>query len=364
MTSLAVKFLTRCLLAVFAFSSFAPAMADVPICIDATQDATATAVSASTEAATPRGTAASVAPLVETNTKYLRAQHTAEKLKVGLVLGGGGARGAAHVGVLKILKQEKVPIDMVVGTSMGAIVGGFYCAEMPLTKIEHLFSSCSLMKSYMTLPFRARMAVTPIMTIPRVAYHPYDGLSWGIKFRGFINRQLPDNERNIEDLKIPFAAMAVDLIEGKLHALTKGNLSRALQASSAVPGLRKPVQIGDRLFVDGGVLENVPSDAARDMGADVIIAVNVDEKFEKQSLKTFRKMGSVSTRVVGLQLHKMDDTLVNNKQCVLIHPEVTGIGLLSTKKADALRAIKAGETAALQAMPAIRKCLKDVDIQF
>lgn len=219
------------------------------------------------------------------------------------------------------------------------------------------------MKSYMTLPFRARMAITPIMTLPRVAYHPYDGLSWGIKFRGFINRQLPDKEKNIEDLKIPFAAMAVDLTEGKLHALTKGNLSRALQASSAVPGLRKPVQIGDKLYVDGGVLDNVPVDAASDLGADVIIAIDVDEKFEKQQLHKFRKMGSVSSRVVQLQLHKMDATQVN-KACVFINPEVTGIGLLSTKKSDALRAIKAGETAAREAIPLIRKCLNDLDIQF
>lgn len=285
------------------------------------------------------------------------------RAKVALVLGGGGARGAAHVGVLKVLEKERIPIDLVVGTSIGSIVGGFYCAGLSTSRIEKMFLDRSLMRSFMTVALPVRLVMMPLLITPRIVYHPYDGLYWGVRFRRFLNRQLPDDEKNIEDLKIPFAAVALDLAEGKPHAITKGRLNYAMQASSAVPGLRKPVQIGDRLFVDGGVLANLPVEQATELGADLVIAVNVDEYLEPAPIKTFRKMGSVSKRIVTLQLQIMDRPHVN-KACVIVHPDVTGVGLLSTRKKDAVRAIEAGEIAARQALPQIKKCLSDLDINF
>jgi len=286
-----------------------------------------------------------------------------EKLKVALVLGGGGTRGAAHVGVLRVLEKEKIPFDIIVGTSMGAIVGGFYCAGLPVPEIEKMFRKGSLMKSYMTMPLPVRLVAMPILLMPRLVYHPYDGLYWGVRFRRFLNNQLPDNEKNIEDLKMPFAAVAVDLTEGIPYTITKGRLSRAMQASSAVPGLRKPIQIDDCLFVDGGVLSNIPVEQALDLGVDVVIAVNADERLERAPLKTFRKMGSVSKRMLTLQLDLMDRSHVDDA-CVTIHPELTGIGLLSTKKSDAIRAIEAGEKATREALPQIKKCLRDAGVNI
>ncbi|MBX9667438.1 MAG: patatin-like phospholipase family protein [Candidatus Obscuribacterales bacterium] len=285
------------------------------------------------------------------------------KVRVALVLGGGGTRGAAHVGVLKVLKEEKIPIDLVVGTSMGAIVGGFYCAGLPLERIEKMFVDRSLMRAYMTVPLLVRLITVPIMTMPRLVYHPYDGLYWGIRFRRFLNSKLPDNEKHIQDLIIPYAAVAVDLTDGQPHVITSGRLSYAMQASSAVPGLRKPVQIYDQLFVDGGVLENVPVEQATELGADIIIAVNVDERMERVPLKTFRRMGSVSSRVVTMQLELLDREHLN-KACAIIHPDVNGIGLLSTKKRDAVTAIERGEQAAREALPQIRRCLTDAGVEF
>ncbi len=292
-----------------------------------------------------------------------RAGSGNSRIKVALVLGGGGARGAAHVGVLKVLKEENVPFHLVVGTSIGAIVGGFYCAGLPIRDIEKMFVNRSLMKSYMSAKLAVRLVTMPIFIAPRLVYHPYDGLYWGVRFRRFLNKQLPDDEKLIEELRTPYAAVAVDLAEGKPYTITKGLLYRAMQASSAVPGLRKPVQIGEGLYVDGGVLANLPVEQATELGADVVIAVNVDEKLLPVPIKTFRKMGSVSKRMVTLQLETLDQPHLN-KACVVIHPEVTGIGLLSTNKHDAEKAIKAGEVAARAALPQIRKCLEDAGVKF
>jgi NTE family protein len=283
--------------------------------------------------------------------------------KIALVLGGGGTRGAAHVGVLKVLEKEKVPFDIIVGTSMGSIVGGFYCAGLSLPEIEKMFLDTSLMRSYMTVPINVRLVTMPIFLLPRLVYHPYDGLFYGLRFRRYLKKKLPDHEVMIENLKRPFAAVAVDLTEGFAHTIVSGRLSKAMAASSAVPGLRKPVQIDDCLFIDGGVLENIPVEPAEDLGADVVIAVNCDERLSPVPMKTFRKMGSVSKRIVTLQLETMDGPHVN-KASVTIHPELDGIGLLSTKKRDAIRAIEAGEIATRQALPQIRKCLSDIGVNF
>lgn len=326
---------------------------------------------ASAQASSSNGTAGSIAekPLGIETTSLADDEEKAggstydPHIKIALVLGGGGARGAAHVGVLKVLKEEKIPFHLVVGTSMGAIVGGFYCAGLPLSEIEGMFSSRKLMKSYMSAKLGVRLVTMPIFIMPRLVYHPYDGLYWGVRFRRFLNKHLPDDEKLIEELRIPYAAVAVDLVSGKPQLIDKGLLYRAMLASSAVPGLRKPIEIGDRLFVDGGVLANLPVEQATELGADVVIAVNANESMRPQPMKSFRKMGSVSRRMLTLQLYTSDSAHVN-KACVIIHPDVTGIGLLSTNKADAARAIKAGEDAARKALPEIRKCLSDVGVKF
>ncbi|MBK9144433.1 MAG: patatin-like phospholipase family protein [Candidatus Melainabacteria bacterium] len=285
------------------------------------------------------------------------------KYKVALALGGGGGRGSGHIGVLKVLEEEKIPFDLVVGTSIGSIIGGMYCAGVPLKDIEQMFLDRSLMKAFMTVPLSVRMIAAPIMVLPRVVRHPYDGLYYGNKFRKYLSSKLPDDEKNIQDLKTPFAAVVVDLVTGKVASLTRGNLSYAMQASSAVPGLRKPVQIGDKLYVDGGVAENVPVVQCKKLGADVVIAVNIDEMMDPVDLDHFRKMGSVSKRLIKLQLQNLDQPLCE-QACVTIHPDVTGIGLLSTSHEDAVKGIAAGEKAAREMMPVIKKRLKECGVDI
>ncbi|MBS1998105.1 MAG: patatin-like phospholipase family protein, partial [Cyanobacteria bacterium SZAS LIN-2] len=172
----------------------------------------------------------------------------AHRPRIGLALGGGGARGAAHIGVLKVLQAEGIPIDMIAGTSIGSIVGGLYSAGVPLEKLEDDFSNAKLMKNFMTVPLTVRIIVAPIMVLPRLVGHKaYDGLYKGVKFRNFCNNMVDPAKRNIENLDRPFAAISLSLIDGEEHMLTKGDLGTALQASSAVPGLRKPVEIDGNL---------------------------------------------------------------------------------------------------------------------
>lgn len=282
--------------------------------------------------------------------------------KIGLALGGGGARGAAHVGVLKVLEKEGIPIDCIAGTSIGSVVGGLYSAGVPLERLEKDFRETSLMRSFMTVPLWVRILATPVMLTPRMlGQHPYDGLYKGNKFRNYLVRDVSVDERNIEELKIPFSAVAVSLIDGQPHRISKGSLGYALQASCAVPGLRKPVQIGDNLFCDGGISANVPVKLCREMGADIVIAVCIDERVDPEPLDNFRKIGSVTRRLIKLQLHDVDAPQLAAADLV-IHPDVDGISLISTKKSDAKNGLKAGEDAARASLPEIKKKLAEAGV--
>ena len=277
-----------------------------------------------------------------------------KKPRVALVLGGGGARGAAHVGVIKVLMQENIPIDMVVGTSIGSVVGGMYAAGIKPDDMQKVFEDASLMRAFMTVPVPVRVAVAPVMFAPRlVGHHAYDGLYKGGKFRTFMNELLPAKERDIENLPLPYAAICLNVVDGKTHRITKGSLSRAMQASTAVPGLRKPVEIDGQLFVDGGVISNVPVDHAKEMGADFVIAVNIDERVDEVPLKTFRAAGSISRRMVKLQLAALDAPQCA-KADIVIHPNVDGISLISRSRHDGVKGVEAGEKAAKEALPELK----------
>jgi NTE family protein len=275
------------------------------------------------------------------------------KPKIALALGGGGTRGFAHIGVLRVLQRQGIPIDLVAGTSMGAIVGGMYCAGLSADEIETKMLHKSFAHSYYTVPIPVRVAVIPLFLIPHLlGYHPYDGLYVGNKFAKYMNDSLPATLRDIEELKIPFCAVASNLLDGKAYSITTGNLGRAIQASSAVPELRRPVVIDDKLFVDGGIEANLPVKQAKEMGADLVIAVDVDEKFDAKP-QSFRKILSVGHRVINMILTKIDEEQVKAADLV-VQPDVNGIHLLSSKTADGRKAIKAGEVAAELALPEIR----------
>ncbi len=278
--------------------------------------------------------------------------------QVALVLGGGGARGAAHVGVLKILEQENIPINCIVGTNVGAVVGGLYSAGISIDALEEMFTKKSLMRSYLTVPLKLRILAVPLLYLPRmVGERTYDGLYRGNKFRNFLNKYVPQSEQDLEDLKIAFAAVALDLVSGKEEAIKAGNLGKALQASSAIPVLRKPVKMDDKLYVDGGVMCNLPVRHAREMGADIVIAVDLDDPQRQAREQDFSAIGSVTQRVITLHLANIDRAQAAEAD-LLIRPRVADIGLMSSDKQDARHAIEAGERAALDTIEDIRKLLE------
>ncbi|MDX1985321.1 MAG: patatin-like phospholipase family protein [Candidatus Obscuribacter sp.] len=284
--------------------------------------------------------------------------------KLGLALGGGGARGAAEIGVLKVLMAEGIKFDCVTGTSVGSVIGGFYCMGASAEDMERVFVRGDVMKHFMTVPLTFRIIVAPVMLIPRLfGCQEYDGLYKGNLFRKFLLRNMDMHVRNIEDLPIPFAAVALNLIDGRPYMLRKGNLGYAMQASSAVPALRKPVEIDGKLFADGGVVCNLPVKQCRELGADIVIAVNIDEPFEAKPLHHFRRIGSVSKRLLDWALFDIDEPQAQLAD-ITIHPNTAGISLISTRRKDAVRGVKAGEEAARELLPQIRALLKEAGISY
>jgi NTE family protein len=294
--------------------------------------------------------------------EHWKAKPKVARPKIGLALGGGGARGAAHVPVIRALEKEGIKFDYIAGTSIGSVVGGLYAAGVSLDDMEDEFENGKLMRNFMTVSLAVRIAVSPVMLMPRVfGSKEYDGLYRGNKFRKYLVKGLSCHDLNIEDLKIPFAAVSLNLLDGKPYMIRKGNLGFAMQSSSAVPGLRKPVEIGDYLFVDGGALCNLPVKQVREMGADFVIAVNIDQPFPSAKKEEFRKIGSVTTRMLNWDLWEMDMPQ-SQLADITIQPDTTGVSLISTKKSDAVKCVKAGEKAVQEALPLLREKLKNYGI--
>lgn len=174
-----------------------------------------------------------------------------------MALSSGGARGAAHVGVLKVLRDNGIEPDVIAGSSMGAEVGGFYASGVELDELETLWRSSSFGHVFKTL-------------LPTI---PWSGWSSGNAVTRFL-QQLIGNPR-IEDLRVPYAAVATDLRSGEPFPITSGPLVDAIRASISVPGLFNPVWIDGHLLIDGGVSNPMPVDVARQLGAEVVIGVDV-----------------------------------------------------------------------------------------
>jgi NTE family protein len=180
--------------------------------------------------------------------------------RVALVLGGGAARGFAHVGVLRVLEEAGIPVELVVGTSVGALVGALYADGHDARALEHLARDLDR-DDFFDFGLAPALFGT--------------GLAKGERLEAWMTDHL--RTLRIEQLELPFAAVATDLGDGSVVVLDRGEVARAVRASSAIPGVFEPVELGGRLLVDGGVVANLPVKAARDLGADVIVAVDVTE---------------------------------------------------------------------------------------
>lgn len=191
------------------------------------------------------------------------------KKKLGLALGGGAARGLAHIGVLKVLEEEEIRIDTVAGTSIGAMIGALYAAGVPVKQIEEVARNVDW----------RQMARLIDPTLPKA------GLIDGRKVAMFMAELLP--VQSFEELRLPFAVVTTDVESGEVLIIKKGDLLPALQAAIAFPGIFTPVSFGNRFLVDGGLCNPVPVDVAKDLGADAIIGVCTIPGVEKRPSETF-----------------------------------------------------------------------------
>ena len=259
----------------------------------------------------------------------------AERPRIGLVLGGGGARGAAHIGVLKELERYRVPVDAVAGTSMGAIVGGLYASGLSVTELEELVSSLDWAaalsddppRKYLSFRRKQDDAQYPInlelglredeLLLPM-------GVIQGQKL-DLLLRELTIDVAHIsdfDDLPIPFRAIASDIEHGEAYVMGQGDLAQAIRASMSVPGVLAPARIDDRLLVDGGIVGNLPIDVMRSMGVDIIIAVDVE--FPMYSAEELDSVLAVSEQMLTILIHKETERQIATltDQDVLIRPEL------------------------------------------
>ncbi|WP_445145379.1 patatin-like phospholipase family protein [Dyella sp. Tek66A03] len=249
------------------------------------------------------------------------------KLRIGLALGGGAAKGFAHIGVIKMLEANGIHADVVAGTSAGSVVGALYASGMdPFQLQETAFS----------------LDETHLRDVRLFS----GGVVQGQKLQDYVN-QLVAN-RPLDQMKIPFAAVSTQLETGQRTVFVRGNTGQAVRASSSIPGVFEPVEINGKHYVDGGVVSPVPVDAARQLGADVVIAVDISTKAPGTNPQGMINIVGQSISIMGQKLGEQELARAD----IVIRPKVGQIGAADFEQKN--QAILEGERAALAAMPIIK----------
>jgi NTE family protein len=257
------------------------------------------------------------------------------KIRIGLALGGGAARGFAHIGVIKALEAQGIVPDIVVGTSAGSVVGALYAAGnngFELQRIAMDMDEAAI--SDWALPFFSKVS----------------GVLKGDALQNYVNKAVKNAP--IERLKIPFGAVATDLNTGKPILFQRGNTGQAVRASSSVPSVFQPVKIGTHSYVDGGLVAPVPVKFAKDMGADFIIAVNISTQTEAQAAASSLEVLMQTFSIMGQRLNFFE----LKEADIVIAPALGAMG--GSDFAGRNRAILAGEQAAAAMMPQIKAKLR------
>jgi NTE family protein len=258
-------------------------------------------------------------------------------IKIGLALGGGAARGFAHIGVIKVLESQGIVPDMIVGTSAGSVVGALYAAGnngFALQKLALEMDESSI--SDWALPFFTKTS----------------GVLRGDALQSYINKSV--GQMPIEKLKKPFGAVATDLNSGAPILFQRGNTGLAVRASSAVPGVFQPVKINEHLYVDGGLVSPVPVRFAREMGADLVIAVNISVSPDGQQAVTSLEVMMQTFAIMGQSLNYFELKTAD----LVIQPELPG--MKGTDFAGRNLAILAGERAAMAMIPELKQKIRQM----
>lgn len=310
------------------------------------------------------GDAAPTVPATVATTATATAA-TAKRPRVGLVLSGGGARGIAHLGVLRVLEELHVPVDCVAGTSMGGVVGGVFASGMPLDEMVREVRAIDWSATFQDRPDRRAMnarrkseesgyLARPEFGVRDGELRVPDGVLYGQRLEMLFTR-LAARALRVDDfsrLPLPFKAVATDIEAGAPVVIGKGGLVQAMRATMSVPGVMAPIEIDGRALVDGGLVDNLPVDVARAMCADVVIAVNLGTPLLKRA--EIRSVFGVGVQMVNIlteqNVRASLASLGGND--VLISPELGAIGAGDFDRTDDLMA--AGEAAARRVAPALR----------
>ncbi len=302
----------------------------------------------------------------------LLTEAMAQGPKIGLVLGGGGAKGAAEVGVLKVLEEAGIKPDYICGTSIGSIVGGLYAAGYSAAELETMFQTqewLSLLtdrsSSLASEPYKVDNDVTYIFGFPIIDREAKGlGVMKGSSIEHMLDSMVcAKGCKDFQSLKIPFCCVAADIRSGTEVILREGSLARAMRASMAIPAIFKPVEIDDRKLVDGGMLNNLPVDVCREMGPDIIIAVDLQQNEQKPRPQTDLSALTPIADLVGLGgilnwiTNRPDIEKYNaNRQKVdiYIHP-VLDADVTSFGNKTAARMIQQGADAAHKLLPSLTK---------
>jgi len=272
-------------------------------------------------------TAALCALLLLTACAPQEVQPQQQPARIALVLGAGTSRGFAHIGVLKILETNKIPVHMVIGTSAGSFVGSLYAygyTSFQLQKMAHSLDKNEIID----------------LTVPD------NGFVKGERLEEYVNTMVKNTP--LEKMRIPFYAVAANIQNGQETVFSRGNTGTAVRASCSIPGIFRPVKIDGKMYVDGGVVSPIAVDAARRLGADIVIAVDISADIDARQPEgtvemILQAIGIMHSKISAIQLAKAD---------VVIRPKVGRIGSADFDKR--LDAMIEGEKAALEVLPSIQ----------
>lgn len=271
----------------------------------------------------------------------MKLQFLKKRPTIGLALGGGGPKGLAHIGVIKMLEKNSIPIDYIAGTSAGSIVGAFYASRKNIAEVEDYIVK------------KKWWDIVTLLADPSLR----EGILQGKRAQAFIEGYLGP-ELEFSHMYLPFQAVAVDIIDGKAVGLHQGNVTRAVLASCAIPMVYKPVEVNGSYYVDGGVTSPVPVEAVRKMGADIVIAVNLDKHYFCNEYPGKLNFLNVAKNSFSIMMHNIASYEVQ-KADVVIEPNVDRIfwkTLLEEK--NKIKGIQTGELAMEKELMALQVIIK------
>lgn len=261
-------------------------------------------------------------------------------LKIGLALGGGGARGFCHVGVIKALEENGIKQYAIAGTSMGAVVGGVYASGANIDEVAK---------------FADEMGMNKIADVNFFSMYRHS-LFKGSRAKKMISDLL--KVKNVEDCPTKFTSISFDLNSGKEVQFNKGDLSDAIYASMAVPALFRPLEKDGMKLIDGGIVDNLPHKVLKEMGCDLIICVDATGEYDGNLYK--KNIAGMLTNVLNIVMRQQQQMLADDNN-IIITPKLDGIHNFDFSKENAVKAIKAGEVAANKCMKEIKERIKDFE---